>query len=723
MADDLLDRLNARAGAPSDTPASGDIGAMLEARAAGAKTVDTAPAPKPVVPLSAGKRFTQGITDLPVGLGQLAQHVAPMDYIRTGVRGIFHAAGDLFGAQKNELADSINNVSTKDFDNVVATREQDYQKARADAQQHGIDWWRIGGEASNPLNYAAPGGAAASVTGRIGQAAVQGAALGAAAPSITPGNFGADKLKGAGIGGLTGAVGGSLVEAAMPALRWGANAARKLFSSGEEAVGGAAPAAADTVVNETLKAAGVDPKTVDINVVKGMRQEVDEAVKAGVAPSADVIKNRAVAESLPVPINLMRGQAGRDPFLYAKELNQRGWENVGEPIADRLTQQNRGLIENLNTMGAKNAPDPVTMGQAIGDHIRTIDEGLKGKISDAYDAVKNSAGQPAAMDGKAFASSLRSNLDEDFRFLPAEVRGTVEDLESGKLPLTVKRAQSLDKAWTGLQSGAPISDTSDRAIEIAKKSLLDAPLSDSVGADSIAAYKAAKSLAKGRFDAIDANPVYKAVIRGQKSAEPDQLFNRFVMGGTSREVGSLKQFLGQVDPAAPESLGRTLLGEIKRQSINGSEESGAFSQAKFGKFVTDPVWQSRLKTLLPPDAVDSLGRLNHVAELIQRAPVASAVNRSSTTSAAFNAAQDVIKAGGMEKLSNLFSKIPGASTAAQATAAGLKTGRLEKAVGESLNPGVTLKALPRLNADQVAALRAASTGLTGLTVATQDQRE
>lgn len=644
-----------------------------------------------------------------------------MDYIRTGVRGVVHAVGDAFGARTNPVADLINDTSTKEFDGIVAQREQDYQKARASAQQTGIDWWRLGGEAANPLNYVAPGGAAGSVAGRVGQAAAQGAALGAAAPSTDPGNFTADKLKGAAGGALAGAGAGALVEASVPALRWGTNAIRKMVGGGEEAAATAAPGAADTVVNETLKAQGVDPKTVDVNVLKGMRDEVKDALAAGQSPSPIGIRNRAEAESLPVPIKLMRGQATRDSMQFAAEQNLRGVQGVGEPITQRLVDQNRGLIENLNVMGAKNAPDPVTAGQAIGDHIRNIDTAARSKITEAYDAVRNSAGQPAAMDGKAFAASLRTNLDEDFRFLPAEVRSTIEDLEAGKLPLTVKRAQSLDKAWTGLQSGAPMSDTADRAIEIAKKSLLDAPLADSVGADSIAAYKAAKSLAKQRFDAIDANPVYKAVIRGQKSAEPDQLFNKFVMGGTSREVGSLKQLLGQVDPNAPEALGRTLMGEIKRQSINGTEESGSFSGAKFGKFVTDPVWKARLQTLLPPDLVDNLQRLGRVAEVVQRPPVASAVNTSNTGSAVVNAVQSAVKSGAMEKLSGLGKYVPGLSTAAKTSAEALKQSRLERGVTESLSPGVTLKALPRLNADQIAALRAAGKYLTPAAVTAEQQ--
>lgn len=703
--DDIDQMLQARAGAPE----SGDVDALLADRAAGHKS---APVPRPTVPLSSGSRFWKGFTDLPTGLGQFTEHVAetPLNWLRKGIRGALNLTG------ATEAAQLFGDVSTKDFDQIVAQRERDYQQERADAHQSGIDWWRIGGNAANPVNYLAPGGAAASVGGRIGQAAAQGAFVGGMSPSAEPGNFWADKAKGAAVGGVAGAATSGVIEAAMPALKWGTSALRKAFGSGADDA--AKAAGAERVVNETLKAQGVDPATVDIDVLKSMRQEVKEALDAKMAPNPTAIRNRADAESLPVPVKLMRGQATRDALQFAQEQNLRGIQGIGEPLTNRLTEQNRALVENLNAMGARNAPDPVSSGGTLAEHIRSIDETLKSKVGEAYDAVRNSAGQPAAMDGVQFARNVRASLDEEFQFLPKEVQGTIEALSEGKLPLTVKRAQVLDKAWTGLQSGAPISDTTDRAIEIAKQSLLDAPLTDSVGAESIAAYKAAKSLARDRFQLIDSNPAYKAVIRGMKSAEPDQFFKRFVMSGTAREVESLKSLMQAADPKAPELIGRTLMGEIKRGSLNGSEESGAFSQAKFSKFVNDPVWKARLQSLLPTELVGNLQKLGRVAEVVQRPPVASAVNTSNTGSAVVNA----VKAGAFEKLNRVGSHIPGFATAAKTGAETAKQARLERAVSESLSPGVTIRSLPRLTPEQVAALRAASVIATPAAVAAAQEK-
>lgn len=713
MADDIDAMLSAKAG-------TDDIDSMLSARAS-----EKPPLPETKQALSRTDRFTQGLTDLTTGLGQAAEHVAenPLNWLRARVREGLNAVG------ATEASQIFGDVSTKDFDKIVAHREQDYEAKRqasmaptlsglitGEREKPGIDWWRLAGNVANPLNYLAPGGGATTTAGRVGAAAAQGAAVGALQPS-TSGDFWWDKTKGATVGAAIGAATAGLIQGVSSGLKWGVNAIRA-----KGAPAGDASQAADTIVNEALKAKGADPSTIDLSIVKAMKDEVDDAIKAGVDPNPAAIANRAEAESLPVPIKLMRGQASRDAMQFAKEQNLRGINNVGEPITTRLTEQNKALIENLNEMGARNAPDPVSTGGVLAEHIKTIDNALQSKIGEAYDAVKNSVGQPAAMDGKAFAEGLKNNLDEEFRFLPAEVRSTIDDLASGNLPLTVKRAQALDKAWSGLQSGAPLNTTTDRALGIAKSSLLEAPLNDSVGSESIAAYKVAKGLAKQRFDLIDANPAYKAVITDAKSAEPDQLFKRFVMGGTSREVSSLQDLVSKVNPNSKELMGRTLMGEIKRQSINGSEEEGALSASKLSKFINDPVWKSRLQTLLPGELLGNLNRLGRVAELIQRPPVASAVNTSNTGSAVVNAVQSGLKAGAMEKLSGLAARIPGISTAMKTTAEGMKQSRLDRAVREALNPGVTTKALPSLTEGQLAAMRAASTALVPAAISAEENQ-
>jgi hypothetical protein len=672
---------------------SNDIDAMLNARAGGASVGEPEKPAAPAQPVSAAKRFVTGLGDLEVGLGQVATHVAegPLNLARAGIRKGLEKIG------ATELAGAFNPTTAAEFDQIVADRENEYQAQRQAAGQNGIDWWRIGGNVANPINFAGPA-AAETAGGRIAAATGTGAAFGAASPSTHPGDFWADKVKGAIIGGATGAVLSTVTEGLTKAVQAGVSWVRK--NAADRVSKEASESVSDAIAKGAAAHSGVDPKSIDLGVLKAMKVEAQEALDMGVKPSQEAIFNRALANSLPVPVPLTRGMATRDALQVAKEFSLKQIEGVGEPLVYTEQAANRALIDNLNVMGGKDAPDIVSTGEVLTGHLDKLNKTLQQRIGEAYDAVRNSAGQPASMDGKAAAQAMRASLDEQqlMAFLPKEIAGTLDDIAEGKLPLNVKTAQALDKAWSGLQSGTKsygVSTSADRAIQQAKGALLEAPVIDAAGDESIAAYKVAKGLAKQRFDMIDESPAFKAVVNGTRDAEPENFFRKFVMGSTAREAKDLRGLVTQIDPESDRLIGRTLLGEIKAKSINGSEENGAFSQAKFSKFL-DPVWQSRLRALLPDALVTNLKNLNTVAEIVQRAPVGSVPNRSGTAGTAANLVKDAMKAGAGEKLTSLASRVPGLASAMETASKGAALSRMQRGVDEAINPGVTSAALPGL---------------------------
>lgn len=680
----------------SDAPSKTSVGDLLDRSLGEAPDADltasTAPSVPPAKtepgkPVSRIEKFARGVGDMATGTAQLLEHVPGvhqgLDLARAGIRAGMKAAG------ASEPAYSLfNPVDTAEFDKVISDNEKTFQARRQKAGETGIDWWRIGGNVANPVNYVGPG-AATTAGGRILAATGMGAAQGVLQPSANEGDFWTDKAKGAAVGALSGAALSSATEAVGAGVRL-------VRSAGKEVSDEASDAVTDAIAKGAAQNSGVDPAKVDPGVLSAMKQEAQEAIDKGVAPSEKSIFNRAVANSLPEPVNLTRGQATRDPLQYAKEFALKQVEGVGEPLAYNEQAQNRALIENLNRIGAKDAPDVVSAGQALTSKIAAIDDGLTTKINAAYKAVRNSAGQPASMDGKAFAESLLSTLEA--RDLPETIQSTLREIADGKLPLNVETAQYLDRAWSGLQSGKGsygVSTTADRAIQKAKAALLDTDVVDAAGEESIAAYKVAKGLAKQRFDLIDANPAYKAVVNGARNAEPDQFFRKFVMGATAREADGLRKLVTAGDPDMDAMLGKTLLGEIKAGSLNGTEENGAFSASKFGKFL-DSVWQAKLSALLPDGAVQTLKNLHYVAELVQRAPVASVPNRSGTAATAGNLVMSAMKAGASEKLAGLLSKVPGVSSAMKTAAEGAAAARTARGVQEALNPGVTASSVPAM---------------------------
>jgi hypothetical protein len=670
------------------------------------------------------ERLGHGAADPAYGLGQAAEHLVegPLNYVRTGVKGVMHFFGDQadaaagqqtsFGKAVDHATRLFDPVTAQDFDKIVRQREAEYQKARADGQQHGFDWWRAGGNAAVTAPLAIAGAPAASVIGRIGQGAAFGAGAGMLEPSTNEGSFVLDKAKQAGEGALAGAAGAGLVESVAPVISKGVEAARKLWKPGAQ---DSVVSEAATAVNNALKDHGVDANTVNLNVLKGLRGEAEDALRQGGPINPASVTNRAQAESLPVPIKLTRGQASGDAMQFAKERNLRGVEGVGEGLTQRFTEQNGQLIANLDALGAKDAPDVASAGSLLTDRIRAVDDHLKSKISDAYSKVRNSQGQPAALDGPAYVKSVREALGPDEMFLPKEVRSTLKAIEGGKFPLTVETAQAFDKSFTGLQSGAPLSNTADRALEIAKSKLYDAPLTEGPrdvveGRLAMEAYKQAKALAKSRFDMVDSNPGYAAVVKGARDADPDRFFQRFVMGGTGREVQALGQLADRADalglanasanPQAgqfagkgSELIGKTMLGEIKRNVVKGAGDRNLFSGDALNKYVKDPVWNARLSAALPQDVATGLRTLNSVAANIQRAPVASAVNTSNTGSAVAN----LVTGAGKGVLGLMGSAadavLPGwVKAAGKGAAMAVRNG---KEVDAALRPGVTTNVLPK----------------------------
>lgn len=627
------------------------------------------------------ERAAKGLADPVVGVGQLEQHLMPdswANFLRKypgfGPPGVGLALQAASGGRSD--------LSTAQVDQDIAQNESEYQAGRKAAGSEGLDWWRIGGNVGNPLNWAGGGASAATATGRVMQSAAQGGLTALMQPVTRPGSFTQDKLVQGGTGAVVGgAIGGALELISKP-LAAVVNKARSLFGTD-------AAQNASQVVDDVLKENGVDPAKVDPRVLSSIRQETHEATNLGVAPDPKVMANRADAASLPVPVNLTRGQAARDPLQFAWEQNHR---SLAPAITDRLAEQNRQLIENLNQLGGEKAISPYAAGENITTALNKLDDGLKGEINQAYSAVRNAAGRPASMDYVTFVKTANDALDQGQlgAYLPPTVLKQLNDISEGKLPLNVNVAQQLDRVWSAEQRSAQ--GSAKAAIGTLRDALNDAPVADSLGQQAMQAYKAARQMAKQRFDLIDNVPAYKAAIEGEA---PDQFFQKYVLGSPAKSVDAMKGLLDRVDPTISPQMQSTVVGMLKSKALNGAaDENGVFSQAAYNKFLNDPVRRARIEAVFKdsPEILGQLDRVGRVAENVQKFPAASAVNTSNTA-----AAKTI-----MEKEPGMIAKtvdamLPkGVSMAREA----VKNRAARKAVESALNPGVTTAAAPAMSAGQ-----------------------
>ncbi len=679
-------------------PSGVNVLAALQAADEGSQS---APAPGPApTPL---QRFAQGMGDTFYGLGNLAQHAAgpALNLARRGISAGLSAAG------APNAAALFAPVSNQDFGQIVADRENAYDQARASAGQNGIDWWRLAGNVANPLNYMAPENIGATAAARIGQEALQGAGVGGAQAAGTvsnPADLWWDTAKGTALGGAMGGALSSAVEGAAPALRLAMNKARGMVSNGTMS----STEAADQVVKDALASSGTDPKTINLSLLKGMRQDVQSALDNGADISPAAVANRARAESLPVPVQLTRGQATGDPMLFAREQNLRGIQGVGEPITQRLQQQNAAFIQNLDALGAKNAPDPVSLGAQLSKGVQDLWDGLQARKNALYQAVRNSQGQSAAVDGVQAADQIKATLDTPqashvYDMLPAHIKRTIDELGSGQLPFSVAQMQSLDKIWGDAARGTDGSTA--YAINQARRILADAPISGDVGEQARAAYLAARQAHAQQMSLVDPklpngqpNPSFQPIVKSvvMDGKPPEALFNQHFANAAPSVAAKNLQFLSQIDPNAPEAIGRTLMGEIKRQALSSaSDERGTVSEAVLRGWAQDPVKSARMDALLPAPQVGTFRNLASTVEAAKKYPVASAVNTSNTGSAVVNAGLSMLKnSAGAQVLKHL--------PVVRGVAEGLDAAKTQSDIASALKPGVTLKSLLTATPSQAA---------------------
>lgn len=729
MADEIDELLAARA--------SGGAKDEIDADLAG-RVLSTAPVASKTTPATAEeipwhRRAAQGALDPLVGAGQLAQHAMPesvANWMRspasTAIAGVIPASAAVRGFL-NAASGGRQDVTTADVDASVAAREEKYQGERKAAGDEGLDWWRIGGNVANPLSWLGPTKVATGILSGIRAGAQAGALQALMQPVTTEGNFIWDKAVQGTVGATVGGTLGGALQVLAPAFSAATRVARSVFGATDDQ---AAQAAATKITDETLKTAGADPAKIDPNLYSAIRREVTESLRMGMDPDPAIMARHADAAALPVPVQLTRGQAARDPMQFAWEHRVAGQQGVGEPLSGLLSAQNRALIENLNQLGAGRALAPYEASQRIISHIEGVDNQLRERIGQAYAAVRDSAGRPARVDNQAFSDLAKTMLTEGRPelahlvnrgdLIPPKIRDVYNDIVTGKLPLTVDTIQFLDRNWGGIQRGAAADEA--LAIGTLRRALNQTPVNDALGQESMAAYNAAKALAKQRFDLIDSIPAYKAVESGSRKSEPDNFFRDFVSNANVSELKGLKQLIGAENVSM---LQNTLVSNLKHRALNGaSDDNGVFSQAAYNKVLHDPTQAPRIRELFADNeaTLGQLYRLGRVSEDIIKIPAASKVNTSNTASAGANVVRDVMRSETGQALSSMLPNwVQG-----MGRTVGDASRRVEesRAVAEAVRPAVTPQPLPAKIPERPSVrLLSDLVSRSGAATAASDQRE
>jgi hypothetical protein len=194
----------------------------------------------------------------------------------------------------------------------------------------------------------------------------------------------------------------------------------------------------------------------------------------------------------------------------------------------------------------------------------------------------------------------------------------------------------------------------------------------------------ARAAAKARFDAIRADPAYKAVVNdnvpaGQASPLADGFIGSFVVNGKRANVANMRANLAG-DNLAPQTIAAGTMNYLKK-SAGADPVTGSFSQAGYNKAFS--AIEPKADLLLDPKSAQQAKSLGNVAKYTQAQVRGNFINNSNTFTAW--AGGKVISAG--EKALNMAVPFAGLGTE---TREFLANRAASNAAKKSLAPGAGL---------------------------------
>lgn len=399
-----------------------------------------------------------------------------------------------------------------------------------------------------------------------------------------------------------------------------------------------APAPAPTVnvdiqIENALKPSGIKLGDLSATLRDSLRRDISAATKLG--PMSPAATQRLVDYRL-TGATPTRATLTLDPGEVTRQKNlAKQGANVTDPAAQRLSQieneNNQILLSKMNAIGAENAFEPTRAGMRLIDSISSIANQYQTRISGLYNLAKSSGGRAAQLDNYQFTQAAGNALDNANlgAFLPREFKRTLNQISTGKLPLTVDVAEQIKTQLATSQRAA--TDGNVRAALGAVREALDnAPLQSGqrLGRESIDAFNAARAANRDFKKLQEDNPFLKDVVEG---IEPDKFFDKYVIGQPASRVEKLVRFLPEEERLL---LKNQMTAYIKDKATGGQPDDVARLSGLKMNQVMKSIGKDKLEAIFTADEIAQLRAIANVARYEQFIPVGAAVNTSNTAATA-----------------------------------------------------------------------------------------
>lgn len=403
-------------------------------------------------------------------------------------------------------------------------------------------------------------------------------------------------------------------------------------------------AAANSPQSMGAAASAVRVNDLSPRMQQGFRKAVQET---GGAVNPEAAANHAEADRHGV--QLMEGQATRDPALFSNEQN-----STNPAITKRIKDQNDQMTDAIDNIRREAAPglvqnNHIENGQIALDSLKAHDEPVQADIRAKYKALTDANGGAIPIDPGPFLSTVDSALKKNYltKSVPPAASELLEGLRAGE-PLDF---EGFEAARSRLAEAQREGGSAGQAARIIRGELEQLPLSPAAaGLKGLA--DSARGAAKARFDALEADPAYQAAVddvsSGVKRGAPSPLADRFLDKyalGTAPKV-NVDTMMSKLDPEAQQAVASHTLNQIRKAAItpNGIVSPHGYNSAmqKYGP---------KLPSLVSNDTAESLDSLGRVITNAKVPPPGHSVNYSKS-GVIINAARG-IAAGALEKAGNV----------------------------------------------------------------------
>ena len=439
---------------------------------------------------------------------------------------------------------------------------------------------------------------------------------------------------------------------------------------------------ADQQISLVLERQGIDWSQIPERIKQGMREEAAAAMVNGQPLNADAVRRMLVFQRTGTTPTV--GQLTQNPGQISREKNlaKTGANSTNtslQALPEMENSNSRKLLNLLDESGARGAPRaPEAAAAAIGD-LSGVARTSRNEIRSLYGAARDSEGRSVVLDGRAAAQNAIRRLDEDgVGKLPPEVDQWLNDLTSGKTPLTVDYQQKLVKNLYRKMQGAGDNGDLRHGLRLVREALDDADVpqgpqaqpatnqgnlpavrsavpampgaapaaANNAGQEAVDAYRRARSANRTYMQTLEANPALAAVAENPQlrnvadAVGPGTFVDKFVTSKTATP-GQVQGIADRLGDGGRQALRQYMARYLKDAATGGADDITTFASKSYREAFKRV--EDKLPAFFSREEIQQFRDIADTAKYMKAQPDGAAVNNSNSGALLLGRGLDILE--------------------------------------------------------------------------------